>query len=54
VEALAVPGGLRRFGAAQVHRAAETLEVPLIAHDELEGFAASLGGTVPPALRPGG
>jgi hypothetical protein len=54
VEALAVPDRLRRFGAAQVHRAAETLAVPVIAHDELDGFAADLGGTVPLALRPGG
>jgi hypothetical protein len=53
VEALAVPDGLRRFGVGHVHRAAETLEVPVIAHDELEDFAADLGGTVPPALRPG-
>ena len=52
VEALAVPSHLVRFGAAHVHRAAEGLGVPLVAHGELEGFAASLGGSVPDALRP--
>ena len=52
VEALAVPDGLERFGAAQVHRAAEALGVPLVLHDELEAVAASLGGGVPDALRP--
>lgn len=52
VEALAVPGALRRFGAAQVDRAAADLDVPVVAHDELERFAARLGGGVPPALLP--
>jgi hypothetical protein len=52
VEALAVPDGLERVGAAQVHRAAGALDVPVIRHDALEGFAASLGGGVPAALRP--
>jgi hypothetical protein len=52
VEALAVPDGLERGGAAHVHRAAAGLGVPVIRHDALEGFAASLGGGVPAALRP--
>jgi hypothetical protein len=52
VEALAVPDGLRRFGAAQVRRAAGQLGVPVVAHDELETVAAGLGGGVPAALRP--
>jgi hypothetical protein len=52
VEALAVPGGARRFGAAHVHSAAANLEVPVVAHDELESFAARLGDGVPAALRP--
>jgi hypothetical protein len=49
VEALAVPDGMRP---AHVHAAAAALGVPVVAHDELEAFAASLGGGVPPALRP--
>ena len=52
VEALAVPERLVRVGAAQVHRAAADLGVPVIPHDELEAFAARLGGGVPVALRP--
>ena len=52
VEALAVPDGLRRFGAAHVDRAAAKLGVAVVGHDELESFAASLGGGVPTALRP--
>jgi hypothetical protein len=46
VEALAVPDGLATPGAAQVHRAAAELGVPLLPHAELEGFAARLGGGV--------
>jgi hypothetical protein len=49
VEALAVPDGQ---APAQVHRAAAALGVPVVDHDELERFAASLGGGVPAALRP--
>jgi hypothetical protein len=49
VEALTVPEGQEP---AQVHRAAAALGVPVIEHDELEPFAASLGGGVPAALRP--
>ena len=52
VEALAVPHGLRPFGAAQVHRAAAKLGVAVVAHDELEDYANRLGGSVPEALRP--
>ena len=52
VEALAIPGALRPFGAAQVHRAAANLGVPVVEHDELESFAARLGGGVPAALIP--
>jgi hypothetical protein len=52
VEALAVPENLTRIGAAHVDRAATDLGVPVIAHDELRGFAARLGGGVPAALRP--
>ena len=52
VEALAVPGGLRRFGAAEVERAAAALGVPVVPHDELEGVAAGLGGGVPAASGP--
>ena len=52
VEALAVPVGLERLGAQQVHHAAGQLDVPVIPHDDLEGFAADLGGGVPAALRP--
>jgi hypothetical protein len=52
VEALAVPDELRRLGAGQVRRAAAVLGVPVVAHDELERFAASLGGGVPAALLP--
>jgi hypothetical protein len=52
VEALAVPDGVQRFGAAHVHRAAADLDVPLVGHDELESFAARLGGGVPAALLP--
>jgi hypothetical protein len=53
VEALAVPRRLVRIGAAHVDRAAAALGVPVIAHGELEDFAARLGGGVPTALRPG-
>jgi hypothetical protein len=53
VEALAVPPGLRRFGAGHVQRAAAALGVPVVAHEELEDFAASLGGGLPRALLPG-
>jgi hypothetical protein len=52
VEALAVPGGLVRFGAAHVHRAAERLMVPVIPHGELERFATALGDGVPASLFP--
>jgi hypothetical protein len=52
VEALAVPAGLERMGAAEVHRVAAELGVPVIAHDELEDFAARHGGGVPEALLP--
>jgi hypothetical protein len=52
VEALAVPDRLQRIGAQHVHGAAAALGVPVIPHDELEAFAARLGGGVPPALRP--
>ena len=53
VEALAIPDGQERMGAAHVRRAAAALGVPVLAHDGLEAFAARLGGGVPPALRPG-
>jgi hypothetical protein len=53
VEALAVPDELRRVGAEQVHRAAAALGVPVVPHDDLESFAAALGGGVPAALLPG-
>jgi hypothetical protein len=49
VEALAVPHPLP---AAPVRRAAGQLGVPVVPHEELEAFAAQLGGGVPPALRP--
>jgi hypothetical protein len=52
VEALAVPDGAARLGAAHVHRAAAALGVPVIAPGELESYADSLGGGVPTALRP--
>jgi hypothetical protein len=52
VEALAVPDGLQRSGAAHLHRAAADLDVPVLEHNELESFAARLGGGVPAALRP--
>ncbi len=52
VEALAIPDGLDRAGPAQVRAAAGALGVPLLPHDELPAFAESLGGGVPPALRP--
>jgi hypothetical protein len=52
VEALAVPDGLDRLGPAQVRAAADALDVPVLAHDALEDYAAALGGGVPPALRP--
>jgi len=51
VEAVAVPASAA-YGAAAVRAAAERLGVPLIAHGELEAFAAGLGGGVPEALRP--
>jgi hypothetical protein len=52
VEALAVPDHVHPIGAAQAQRAAGDLGVPVVAHDELQGFAARLGGGVPAALRP--
>jgi hypothetical protein len=52
VEALAVPDRLQRFSAMHVHRAAARLDVPMVAHDELEDFAARMGAGVPAALRP--
>jgi hypothetical protein len=52
VEALAVPDGLERLGAAQVRRAAADLGVPVVPHHDLEAFAAQLGGGVPAVLRP--
>jgi hypothetical protein len=54
VEALAIPPALGRFGASDVRRAAEALGVPVVAHGELETFAAGLGGGVPDGLRPDG
>jgi len=35
-----------------VDRTAAKLHVPVVAHDELEHFAARMGGGVPAALRP--
>jgi hypothetical protein len=52
VEALAIPDCVQRIGAAHVHRAAADLGVLVVSHDELENFAARLGGGVPTALRP--
>jgi hypothetical protein len=52
VEALAVPDRMQRLGAADVYRAAHELGVPVVAHDELEDFAARLGGGVPARLLP--
>jgi hypothetical protein len=52
VEALAVPDNLNRAGAAQVLAAAAALGVPVVDQGDLAAFAASLGGGVPPALRP--
>ena len=52
VEALAVPDNVVAYGAAAVERAADALRVPVIPHDELEAFAAELGGGVPGSLRP--
>ena len=49
VEAVAIPDGR---GPAQVRAAAGRLGVPVVAHEELEEFAAGLGGGVPSALRP--
>ena len=54
VEALAIPAGLSRFGAAHVHGVAAKLGVPVVAHRELESVAAALGGGVPAGLRPSG
>ena len=44
---------MRAYGAAHVARTAEALRIPLVEHDELEAFAAGLGGGMPPALLPG-
>ena len=52
VEALAVPPGLQRYGAGHVHQAATDLGIPVVAHGELEAYAAGLGGGMPTALRP--
>jgi hypothetical protein len=52
VEALAVPDGIEGIGAAHVRSAAAALGVPALAHDEMEAFAARLGGGMPVALRP--
>jgi hypothetical protein len=52
VEALAIPAGRERFGAAHVHRAAARLGVPVVPHGELEPFAEGMGGGVPAALLP--
>jgi hypothetical protein len=52
VEAVSVPDGVVRFGAAHIHRAAAELGVPVVPHDELENFAARMGGGVPATLRP--
>jgi len=52
VEAVAVPGGLRPYGAAAVRAAAANLGVPVVPHGELQCFAVGLGGGVPAALRP--
>lgn len=49
VEALAAPDA---HSAAHVRRAADWLGVPVLQPDELEPFAADLGGGVPEALRP--
>jgi hypothetical protein len=40
------------YGAAAVRDAATRLGIPVIGHDELEIFAAELGGGVPAGLRP--
>jgi hypothetical protein len=50
VEALAIPEGLDRLGPRQVRAAAESLGVPVV--DDLEAYAATLGGGVPASLRP--
>ena len=47
VEALGIPDG---HGPSQVRAAAERLGVPVV--DDLETYAATLGGGVPSALRP--
>jgi hypothetical protein len=52
VEAVAVPESVRPYGVAAVRAAAENLVVPVVAHDELEGFAAHFGGGVPASLLP--
>jgi hypothetical protein len=52
VEALALPAGHRPAGAAHVGAAAADLGVPVLAHGELESFAAGLGGGVPVTMRP--
>ena len=49
VEALAAPGGMRPL---HVREAADALGVPLLAHEELAGYAVALGGGVPESLRP--
>ena len=51
VEAVAVPAAAA-YGAAAVRDAAARLGVPVIGHDELDAFAAELGGGVPAVLRP--
>src|SRR5688572_24790560 len=53
VEALAVPPNAVAYGAAAVHDAAARLDVPVIEHGELEGFAAGLGGGGPARERGG-
>jgi hypothetical protein len=51
VEAVAIPRHAA-YGAAAVRDAATRLGIPVIGHDELEIFAAELGGGVPAGLRP--
>ena len=45
-----LPDGLDLLGPKQVRAAAETLGVPVV--DDLEAYAATLGGGVPASLRP--
>src|SRR3954453_20233839 len=47
VEALAAPPGFGGFGADHVPRAAAGLGIPIVAHEELEAYAAGVGGGMP-------